>query len=294
MPEIVLHCPLCGSSKKDLFDQRDSFGYTVINRLCRNCGLVYQSPRMTEDELDGFYEREYREIYQGSQEPTQKDKFVQSGRADAFLSFIGGDLQQGDRFLDIGSSTGILIERVKAAAICEVVGIEPGKMYREYSLKSSLPVYPSLENMREETNQKFDWISMGHVLEHIPKPVSYLIDLREKSLKLDGRLLIEVPNVYMHDSFEVAHMTSFSKRSLGNVLQQAGFKVVKSRLHGQPRSELLPLYITVLAEPHKEGPTGSIIPERYVGLKRQAGLIRRRFTQKFLPKRAWLPLPQES
>jgi hypothetical protein len=105
-------------------------------------------------------------------------------------------------------------------------------------------------------------------------------------LTRDGWLLLEVPNLYCHDSFEIAHLVSFSPHTLRQTVQKAGFEVVKLRAHGHPRSELLPLYLTLLACPGTSA--GVIQPEKNVARKRQLGMFRRRVTQKFFPKKAWL------
>ena len=73
-------CPLCGGSQSRLFDQRSFRGQPVTNRVCRACGLVYQSPRMSDAELEEFYARTYRQLYQGKDEPDAKDLAVQRGR----------------------------------------------------------------------------------------------------------------------------------------------------------------------------------------------------------------------
>ena len=56
--------------------------------------------------------------------------------------------------------------------------------------------------------------------------------------------------------------------------------------HGRPRSELLNLYLTLLAPPGKQA--GVIQPEKGVVRKRQLGMLRRRVYQKLFPKRAWI------
>ena len=81
MTEIVAHCPLCGASSSAPFDQREFRGQLVTNVICRRCGLVYQSPRMTEAESQAFYEAEYRLLYQGQEGPNPKDLAVQTDRA---------------------------------------------------------------------------------------------------------------------------------------------------------------------------------------------------------------------
>ncbi len=105
---------------------------------------------------------------------------------------------------------------------------------------------------------RFDLISLAHVLEHIANPVQYLAGLRQNWLTEEGSLLVEVPNLYCHDSFEVAHLVAYSPHSLTQTLQQAGFEIVVFVQHGRPRSSILPLYLTVLARPdlalhHRQG-----------------------------------------
>jgi hypothetical protein len=103
-------------------------------------------------------------------------------------------------------------------------------------------------------------------------------------------LLIEVPNLYVHDSFEIAHMSSFSQHTLGQTLLKAGFEVVAYMKHGKPRSELLPLYLTVIARTTTGGGLQPIKPEILVRQKRNLGMFIRRLIQKLFPNRAWLPL----
>jgi SAM-dependent methyltransferase len=290
MPEDLKQCPLCEGQHSDPFDQRTFRGQWVYNRICRTCGLVYQSPRMSAEELEDFYERSYREVYQGTEGPTQKDLFVQNGRADALLDLLGGFVPSIDRYLDIGSSAGILLTRFQDHYQCQVVGVEPGEAYRSYAEIQGLTVYPALDEL-EPFEVRFDLISMAHVLEHLPDPVGYLENLRENHLSPSGWLLIEVPNLYAHDSFEIAHMTAFSAHTLRQVLTKAGYQVTVLRKHGQPRSELLPLYITLLAQPQIDNGGEYILkPERYVALKRRLGMLRRRVIQKLSPRRAWVPI----
>jgi hypothetical protein len=82
MPFEIQNCPLCSSIQSIHFDTREFRGYQVTNKLCSNCGLVYQSPRMTDEELATFYEHEYRQVYQGSEGPLQTDLVVQGQRAE--------------------------------------------------------------------------------------------------------------------------------------------------------------------------------------------------------------------
>ena len=291
MPEILSQCPLCKDDRSTLFDQREFRGHMVTNRLCSNCGLVYQSPRKTEAELREFYLGEYRQMYQGDEEPSQKDITVQMARAQSIIDLLL-DCGVGyiERYLDIGSSTGLLLERIEKEFHCQVVGVEPGNAYREYAIFKGLEVFESLEAMIGTGERKFDLITMMHVLEHIPDPVDYLRRLRSDLMTEQGKLLVEVPNLYAHDSFEVAHLTCFSLHSLVELLGQAGFKTIFLEAHGRPRSNMIPLYISLLAAPEMiEQDQHQIDNERWVRIKRNAGLTHRKVIEKLFPRQAWLP-----
>jgi len=288
MPEDIKQCLLCLSEKSSLFDQRQFRGYKVENHICADCGLVFQSPRMTLSELDDFYAREYRQLYQGAEGPTQKDLFVQNGRAASLFKILASQAIKPQRYLDIGSSAGILLQRFAERFDCIPVGTEPGKAYRTFAQKSGLTVYADLADLREAREAPFDFVSMAHVLEHLPNPVAYLADLRRDVLTPSGVILIEVPNLYAHDSFEIAHMTSFSAHTLCQVLTKAGFEIIALKKHGRPRSKLLQLYLTVLARPKGEAsPREPIQPEKRVPFKRRLGMLWRRVLTKLLPKFAW-------
>ncbi len=248
---------------------------------------------MSADELDAFYEREYRELYQGGQGPSRKDLIVQRGRAENLLFFLKRRIPTLHRHLDIGASSGALALRFHEHYGCQAAGIEPGSAYRSFAAANGLAVFPSLEALAADRPGRFDLVSMIHVLEHLPEPVAYLENLRESFLEPDGWLLVEVPNLYAHNAFEVAHLVSFSQHTLVEMLGAAGFRLEVLQRHGQPRSVVLPLYLTALAKPagHATSSTMPVRPERGVALKRRAGMMRRRLLERVLPGLAWLPTP---
>ena len=289
MSETVLYCPLCKSEHSHPFDSRSFRGKPVVNRICQDCGLVFQSPRMTEAESAAFYAEEYRLLNEGSLDPTARNMAAQQARAEALLAFTSGLVEKVSRHLDVGCSMGILLQCFAEKFHCQSVGIEPGEAHRARANKDGLTVYASLEELENAGAGHFDLISMSHVLEHLPDPVGYLVHLREKLLDPQGWLLLEVPNLYAHDSFEVAHLVSYSAHTLLQTLEKAGFEVIKIERHGRPRSALLPLYITLLARPQIAiSRSLHLRAEKQVALKRQAGMVRRRILEKLMPRRAWL------
>ncbi len=287
MSETVQHCPLCRHETSQHFDTSQFRGYTVHNRICTHCGLVFQSPRMSTAELDDFYAAEYRQIYQGEEGPTQRDLRTQQGRADSLLAFVHDLIPIVTRHLDIGCSAGSLLTTFREHYGNQSLGVEPGDSYRAYAQSQGLTVYADIADLLSVGEARCDLISLTHVLEHLSNPIGYLTYLRERYLTRDGWLLLEVPNLYCHDSFEIAHLVSFSPHTLGQTVQRSGFEIFKLEAHGRPRSELLPLYLTMLACP---GKTVNMViqPEKGVARRRKSGIFRRRVMQKLFPKKAWL------
>jgi hypothetical protein len=108
-----------------------------------------------------------------------------------------------------------------------------------------------------------------------------------------GHLLIEVPNLFGHRSVELAHLAIYSARTLRQTLEQAGFRTLKMRTHGKPRSPILRLYVTALARCATEGPpprprfSSAGVQAR----RRWALWVLETLTEK-LPNWTWRELPQ--
>ena len=266
----------------------------VHYRICERCGLVFQSPRMTNAALDDYYAAEYRQSVQGSSEPTEKDIRMQHARANHFLEFTTPWIRTVTKCLDVGSSTGILLETFRNSYQCNGVGIEPGEAYANFSREKGFLVLSDIKHLEGVHENSFDLITLGHTLEHIPDPFDFLKTLRERWLSPAGHILLEVPNLYGHHSFEQAHLIAFSKATLLELLRQTGFQVLKVRVHGTPRSRLIPLYITVLAKGNELAAERNTVRSSSNGVKarRKVGMLWRQIATQLLPRWAWLPWPE--
>ena len=283
---VVSACPICGSSLNRTFEYFD--GADLSYRLCSNCGTVFQSPRMSDEALQAYYHTEYVSQHQQASGVTEKELRIQAGRARNLIRLMNAELSTVKRHLDVGSSTGTLMQAAREAYGCEVVGVEPAEVYRAYSVASGLTVYAHLDEIGDG---QFDLITLAHVVEHLPNPVEYLQKLREKWLSPTGVLLVEVPNLFGHQSGEIPHLFCFSASTLRYTLNRAGYRIAQLTSHGAPRSKLIPLYLTAIARP-TETEQSRKPSARTVRLRRRIGMGWQRLATRIAPGWAWLPLPE--
>lgn len=285
----VLECSLCGSTKRRLFETIEESDQIVAFHICRRCGLVYQSPRMDASELEQFYEREYRIQRQKTEDPIEKDLQMQDARARAVLGMVQGHSPKIIRHLDVGSSSGAILQRFHEQYGCASVGVEPGEAYRRFSKSQGLKVYPSLDALTETNEAPFDLISMLHVIEHFVDPVQTLRSLRKSMMQPGGYLLLEVPNLIDHECLELSHLYAFTQSTLRETVRQAGFRIIWSKANGSFRSPILNLFITLFAQAGEMTRYTPKIHSNPIGIKtyRRLGRLKREFFTRYFPDWTW-------
>lgn len=285
-------CPLCRNEQSEPFDTLQVEARAIEYRLCSRCGMVFQGEDWKKDELADFYARDYRKLVEGEDQVSEKNRAIEETRARLLVNWLKArGVQSVKRHMDIGASTGALIHRTKRVFGAEVQGVELSNSHRAFAEARGLPMLPSLEALEARGGDRFDLISLIHVLEHLPEPAQTLAHLRERWLAPDGAFLLEVPNLYVHNSYEIAHLHAFSRHTLLETLRLAGYRADAIHVHGQPRSKVLGLYITVLARPVTAPAGQTVQPESQVRLKRRLGMAKRRLLERLLPGQAWLPFP---
>jgi hypothetical protein len=150
-----------------------------------------------------------------------------------------------------------------------------------------------LDEIDNKYSTSFDLVTMAHVLEHLPDPVGYLRNLREKWMTPGGYLLIEVPNLNGHTALELSHLTAYTTMTLQRLLSQAGYHIKALAAHGQPRSRLIPLYLTALAQV-SSGQIPSVsyrTNPKVILARRKIGSLWARSVTRLVPSWAWLPWP---
>jgi 2-polyprenyl-3-methyl-5-hydroxy-6-metoxy-1,4-benzoquinol methylase len=137
-------------------------------------------------------------------------------------------LIENKSILDFGCGTGGFLLFARGVS-SRVVGIEIESRLQLRFQKEGLDVFSNID----EVTGDFDIITLFHVLEHVPDPVTLLKQLAEK-LNKAGYLIVEVPNandallsLYKNKSFSnftywSCHLFLFTDATLSMVAKKAG------------------------------------------------------------------------
>lgn len=230
--------------------------------------MLVTTPSPQEDELPAYYQSP-NYISHTDSKKTFTDKLYQKVKKYMLvkkLKWIEKKVPQKGRILDIGAGTGDFLFEAKSRG-WRINGIEPSEAARKKASEKDVKLSLDATNFKSE---KFDVITLWHVLEHVPDLRSQIIEI-EHLLKKNGLLIIAVPNFRSYDAqyyqeywaaFDVPrHLWHFSQNSFRHLLAGTSFK----------QTDLKPLffdsfYVSLLSEKYKTGKT-NFLRAIYTGLK---------------------------
>jgi SAM-dependent methyltransferase len=159
------------------------------------------------------------------------------------------------RVLDVGCNAGELLQ-LFAERGWSVAGVEasPGPAaYARKRLGESI-WHGTVESALPET-ERFDLVTLTHVLEHLHDPVGVLSRLR-RALRPGGRLLVEVPNAndfllplwrgFYRPLCPGDHLSFFTDRTLIAALQRAGFRALRMESPTHARDVVFPSLLSAV------------------------------------------------
>ena len=144
-----------------------------------------------------------------------------------FLLHSAKQNSDGSRILDFGAGAGALSRIFEEKTGLKPDGVELDDRLREILCGRGFRGYASVS----ELNDSYDVIFSSNVLEHIEDDVMALKELRRK-LKDDGVLLLYVPAftlIWSSMDDRVGHYRRYTKRTLSQKLQAAGYRVSAAR-----------------------------------------------------------------
>jgi 2-polyprenyl-3-methyl-5-hydroxy-6-metoxy-1,4-benzoquinol methylase len=208
---------------------------------CRQCGCTQVNCDARWTEEVGIIYKNYSIYYQGEGEEQRVFDAVTGQtlpRSEWLLERIISQvrLSEKGRALDIGCGNGRFLKAFgKSLPSWRLTGTEFDEQHK--NLVENLPRVEKLHTgPLSGLAGEYDFISLIHVLEHIPNPVAFLREVATK-LAPEGILFVELPS-YQTNPFELLiadHATHFTLPSITQVLALAGFAAEQASMDWVPK-----------------------------------------------------------
>ncbi len=236
--ESITSCPICSGANFQLYNQCTDFTTTheLFNlQICNNCEFVFTSPRPDAGSLGKYYEsNNYISHSNDSKSLFEKMYTVIRSYALRWKLELIQQRKATGKILDYGCGTGEFINVCKKAG-WQCFGVEPANKARTKALNlSNAKIVDSLSQL---ANEKFDVITLWHVLEHIENLNEKLFELKQH-LTENGIIFIAVPNRESLDArhyksfwagFDVPrHLWHFSQSNMKSLLSSHGLKHIQT------------------------------------------------------------------
>ena len=217
--------------------------------ICKSCGLVFQSPSPSHNEILKYYEK-ISNYFDNYYKPTQ-DKIKSVNR---HINIVKDEIKDfPKKVLEISVLNSYNLLQFKKHGAKVVEGLEPSKVIaKNLNKKDKITVH--ISNIEEfKFKKKYDLIIMSHVLEHLFDPVNALKKC-SKNQSFGQHILVEVPlfdNVenIVNGSLYLEHLYYFSENNFLELLSKAGYKAIY--ISKIIESTQIP-FITVIAKKTKE------------------------------------------
>jgi 2-polyprenyl-3-methyl-5-hydroxy-6-metoxy-1,4-benzoquinol methylase len=237
-------CEVCGTEdKKFIYCQEfitvgkmHPFNYNIV--MCKQCGFLFADNIPSQLDYEKFYKNSNKYTYNKNipfgLKQIYRDIF---GISNTFLLKYYPNLNKKNfKIIDIGCSTGYLLNLFKESGFNNVKGIEPSLSCKTIAKKMHGIDISSCPLSEFTTNDKFDLIIMTGVLEHIRNLNEMLVRITSL-LNERGLVMVVVPNVHKFsknpcapfDEFSLEHINYFSKISLNNLIGNHNFKNIYSK-----------------------------------------------------------------
>ncbi|MGH7829467.1 MAG: class I SAM-dependent methyltransferase [Candidatus Binatia bacterium] len=250
------NCYVCGGARHhEILRQECDDSYLSLidpklNRECRaivvceNCGFVFHSPTLTDEEIAAMYER-FRDADFRKETPDHYFDRITSLPKEESLNYQKvqklnllmakyGPARQPRTIYDVGIGGGVFVKTFLdyAQGSWTAYGVEPTRSYAELAARRlGIPVKSQFYEP-QLFGHRFDLITAIKVIEHARNPIAFLKGLRQ-DLQDDGIVYVEVPNMKElfslpadHDQLLYTHLYFYSDRIFEHLCRMAGFQIV--------------------------------------------------------------------
>ncbi|GAB3770537.1 methyltransferase domain-containing protein [Spirosoma horti] len=239
--ETIDQCPVCGNNTFSPYLTCED--YLVSNQKfsiqqCQTCNFRLTNPRPDAQSIGSYYKSDQYVSHndQSSGVVNTAYRLVRNYTLRSKLTLINQLNGKPGKILDVGCGTGAFLETCRMGG-WQITGMEPDPDARAIAIeKLNAEIEPSLKALVGA--QRFDIISLWHVLEHIPD-LNESIQILHQLLTEKGTLLIAVPNSDSYDAqyfkeywaaYDVPrHLHHFTPSSIELLFNKHGFTMVKQK-----------------------------------------------------------------
>jgi ubiquinone/menaquinone biosynthesis C-methylase UbiE len=223
-------CELCQRDALKLAYQPERSTRGISVYLCESCGLVQSLPRKDRDT------RAPAAVSAGAD--WGNVRYGKGFRTKIALNALArhADLNSGITLLDVGSNRGSFAKAfLDAAPNAHLVAIEPDERVAAScgNIARTELIEARIEDAALET-ERFDIVHSCHTIEHLAHPMRVLND-HWRVLKDGGLLILDAPNIALLGADDIVeewfidkHLYHFSARTLGRMIEAAGFEIIQA------------------------------------------------------------------
>jgi len=233
----ISNCPICDGTEFQLhlscIDHTASQEKFLLKK-CLKCNFVFTDPRPDETTINYYYKSEkYISHTGGTQNLIDKIYLKARKLTLRWKKKLVTKYSSPNKILDIGCGTGEFLQTMQDHG-WTISGVEPTDHPRESAeKKTGTALFKSLAEIH---NEKFNVITLWHVLEHLPDPNEALKRIHNL-LEISGTVFIAVPNLKSYDAhyyqsewaaYDVPrHFWHFDQKSMTKLLEKNNLSLVK-------------------------------------------------------------------
>lgn len=243
---VSINCPACDSSSRQPAFTKYSYSFVK----CDRCSTVYVNPRPSPEMLARFYSgsaaRHWSQVMFPASEAARRSQ-VFAPRLERVIELCERHGTSVEMLIDVGAGNGTFCDvAIESGKFGRVMAVEPSAEAAEVCRSKGIPVLESLIENAGIGDASI--VTCFELIEHLFSPLDVLKQCYA-ALAENGLLVITTPNM---EGFDLAlmgpvsdnvtapsHINYFNPRSIGTLLDRAGFELLEISTPGKLDAEIV-------------------------------------------------------
>ena len=217
---------LCGNvdNKNDIIlSHKDCIGIPTTTLICKICGLIRINKCFNNKSLSNFYKNYYNILYYKTDKLNDKlfvEEISEKSRSYKLFNLVNkkGLLNDIINVFEIGCSAGwnLYPYHIRSKYVS---GCDYGSDYICHGISRGMNLYEGELDTERTQYESQDLVILSHVLEHIAKPIEFLIEVI-KLININKYLIVEIPSVLSNKqstlvtTFHLPHIYTYNENYL--------------------------------------------------------------------------------